>query len=190
VNFDLSETQELFQSTAERFTRDVDVAAREKIRSLSDGYDKNRWNQLTELGLLAIIANDEQGGLGGNLADLSVIAETLGANNALDPWLENGALPIRILSIANHRDGLEAALNENKIVALAFSEPNSRYNLFPNASQATKNADNSYTLTGEKQFVMGGAIADKLLVSANERDTFRLFCIDRSNPALQPRIRC
>lgn len=188
MNFDLSETQELFQSTAERFARDIDVAAREKIRSDSKGYDKARWVELAELGLLSIAAKEELGGLDGSLNDLSVIAETLGANNALDPWLENGALPILLLSRADKGELLEPLLNGSKIAALAFSEPNTRYNLTPRNTHASEKVNNAgFTLSGEKQLVMGGGLADYLLVSADYDGVFSLFYLPTDSPGVTSR---
>lgn len=183
MNFDLSETQELFRSTTERFARTIDVAAREKIRALDGGYDQSRWTELAELGLLAIAASEEQGGLDGKVGDLSFIAETFGLNNAVDPWLENGALPIRLLSKANKMDTLELALDGSQILALAFAETNSRYDLFPTNTVAT-NTSGTYTLSGEKQFVMGGSIADTLLVTANQDGEFRTFAIPSNSEGL------
>ncbi len=186
MNFDLSETQKLFHSTVERFTRDVDVAAREKIRSTEHAYDTNRWSELAELGLLAIVANEDQGGLGGSLIDMSTIAEGLGSNNALDPWLENGALPIRLLSKANKTDILDSLIDGTKIAALAFAEPNSRYNLFPNEMLATAgHGAETVVLNGEKRFVMGGALADYLLVTASDNGVFGIYCIPSDSQGLE-----
>ena len=178
MNFDLSETQELFHSTVERFTRDVDVAAREKIRANPNAYDRNRWLELAELGLLAIGATEDQGGLGGSLTDLSTIAESLGNNNAPDPWLENGALPIRLLSKANDTQILESLIDGSKVAALAFAEENSRYDLFAKQMTASTDSANGTTLlNGQKRFVMGGALADYLMVTTEENDVFGLYCV-------------
>jgi len=187
VNFDLSETQKLFRSTVERFTRDIDVVAREKIRTASNAYDTARWVELAELGLLAVAAKEDQGGLDGSLIDLSTIAESFGFKNALDPWIENGALPISVLSKANDSEILDSVLDGSKIAAVAFAEPNSRYNLFSINTQASKTANNSYSLNGEKSFVMGGALADYLLVTANENDDFGIYCVPSDSKGISSR---
>lgn len=188
MNFDLSETQKLVHSTVERFTRDVDVVAREKIRSMANAYDSKRWNQLAELGLLAIAAKEEHGGLAGSLIDLSTIAESFGANNALDPWLENGALPIRLLCQADHSDTLESLLDGNKIAALAFAESGTRYNLFSCKTLANKSNDGqTVTLNGEKTFIMGGALADYLIITANHDSEFGVYCIASDSNGIQAR---
>ncbi len=178
MNFDLSETQKLFQSTVERFTRDVDIAGREKIRANTCAYDMGRWAELAELGLLAVAANEEQGGLDGSLIDLSTIAETFGFNNALDPWLENGALPIRLLGVANKTDLLDTLLDGSSIAALAFAEPNARYDTQAIATQASKDKNrDGFILNGRKRLVMGGAFADTLLVTANQDSSFGIYCV-------------
>lgn len=185
MNFDLSETQELFQSTTERFTQDVDVAARTKIRSTASGYDRSRWLELCELGLLAVAATEDQGGLGGSITDLSVIAETFGANNALDPWLENGLFPICLLSKAGKNDTLESLIDGSKIAAIAFAEPSTRYELAPQHTKASKLDDGSgYHINGEKHLVMGGALADVLLIVASYDDSFALFCLPSDSPGI------
>ena len=50
MNFDLSEDQELFKATVERFITPVDAEARKAIRANDEGYDKTRWQELAELG--------------------------------------------------------------------------------------------------------------------------------------------
>ena len=188
MNFDLSETQKLFHSTVERFTRDVDVAAREKIRAASNAYDTHRWSELAELGLLAIAAKEDQGGLEGSLIDLSTIAEALGSNNALDPWLENGALPIRILSKANETQILDSLLDGSKIAALASAESSSRYNLMPSETLAIKAEDGkTFSLTGQKNFIIGGALADYLLITAKEHNNFGIYCVPADSHGLTSR---
>ena len=176
MNFDLSETQRLFQATTERFASAVDVSMRHSIRSMVGSYDKKRWHELTELGLLSIGASTELDGLDGSLTDLSVIAETLGVNNALDPWLENGAFPVRLGNIAANDKLLKAILDGDQLASVAFAEKNNRYELFPNSTLITTLDDHSgFLLNGEKSFVLSGALADILLVTAQHNGEFGLY---------------
>lgn len=186
MNFDLSETQELFRSTTERFTQKVDVALRTSIRSEANGYDRTRWVELCELGLLAVAATEDQGGLEGSQIDLSIIAETMGSNNAVDPWLENGLLPILLLSKAERTDLLEPLIEGTNIAAVAFAEPGTRYELAPATTKATK-TDSGYSLIGQKQFIMGGALADMLLVTASYNDSFALFYVPADSEGIETR---
>ncbi len=165
MNFDLSEDQALFKATVERFVAPVDVEARRKIRTHDGGYDRARWSELAGLGLIALAADQAHGGMGGSLTDLCVIAEALGTENACDPWLENGVLPARLLGQAGKADALDGIVSGDEIAAFAFAEPNGRYNLTPSTTKAVAKAD-GYSLSGEKRFVMGGVLADWLVVSA------------------------
>ena len=178
MDFDLSETQRLFQATTERFASTVDVATRLSIRGLDGSYDKSRWQELTELGLLSIGASTEFDGLDGSLTDLSVIAETLGLNNALDPWLENGAFPVRLGNIAADDALLKAILDGSQLVSVAFAEQNNRYELFPGNTIITTRDDGSgYYLNGEKHFVLTAALADILLVTAQFNGEFGIYSV-------------
>ena len=97
MNFDLTEEQELFRSSIERFAGDLDSPTRRAVRQAPGGYDKRRWAALAEMGSLALAVSEEQGGLGGKPIDLAVIGEALGRAIAPDPWLDNGVLPARLL---------------------------------------------------------------------------------------------
>lgn len=189
MNFDLSEDQELFKATAERFVASVDVEARKQLRSHDGGYDRKRWSELADLGFLALSADEAQGGMGGSLTDLAVIAEALGQGNAVDPWLENGVLPARLLSRASASEMLEPFIEGNKIAALAFAEPKKRYSLTPTATVAKKTGD-GYVISGEKTFVLGGALADALLVTADVEGTTAVFLISCDNPNVHRRSYC
>ena len=185
MNFDLSESQQLFQLTTERFAGSVDVTARHAIRGMDGAYDKNRWRELTELGLLSIGASTEFDGLGGSLTDLSVIAETLGLNNAIDPWLENGALPVRLANIAADNALLTTLLDGSQLASVAFAEKDNRYELFPNNTLVTSRDDASgYYLSGEKHFILTAALADILLVTAQHDGQFGIYSIEATSEGI------
>ena len=74
MNFDLSENQELFKSTAERFLQSVDVTDCINQRNSELGYDKSRWSTLAELGLLAIAVDEQYGGMSGSMSDLATLS--------------------------------------------------------------------------------------------------------------------
>lgn len=185
MNFDLSESQRLFQSTTERFVSNVDVAARHAIRELDGGYDAQRWQELAGLGLLSIGASADFDGLDGSLTDLSVIAETFGLNNALDPWLENGALPIRLANRAADNNVLTALLDGSQLATLAFAEKQRRYDLFPDSTTVTAGDNGGYELNGEKHFVLTASLANLLLVTALHNTEFGLFSVPTESPGVE-----
>jgi len=50
------------------------------------------WKRLADQGLTALVADEEEGGLGGDLVDLVVAFEVLGHELAVGPWIESAAL--------------------------------------------------------------------------------------------------
>ena len=176
MNFDLSEEQALFKASAERFVEGMDVETRRKLRGRDGGYDRARWNKLAELGLIALAVGEDSGGMGGSLADLAIVGESLGTGNSPDPWLENGVLPAMLLARGGAHDTLEGVIDGSTFAALAFAERAARYELEPRGCQAKREGD-SYTLSGEKTFVHGGAMADLLIVTARCDGETGLFVV-------------
>ena len=176
MNFDLTEEQELFVSSVERFTAPIDVEQRRRLRTNPNGYDSARWSELAELGLIALALPEDAGGLDGSPVDLALVAEALGKGNSPDPWLENGVLPARLLAQGGMVEQAEAASTGSQFWAFAYAERGQRYNLVPDATKARADGD-GFLVSGEKTFVMGGAMADGLIVTAEMNGEIALFAI-------------
>ena len=188
MNFDLTEEQELFRSSIERFAGDLDSPSRRAVRQAPGGYDKRRWAALAEMGSLALAVSEEQGGLGGKPIDLAVIGEALGRAIAPDPWLDNGVLPARLLAMAGADELLASVVAGETVVAAALAERQARYSVRPRQTKAKAKASGSgYLLNGEKTFVLGGGLADKLIVSADLDGATALFLVDRDAPGINRR---
>ncbi len=181
MNFDLSEDQALFKAAVERFVAPVDVPARRALRGNAVGYDQARWGELAALGLIAIAASEEQGGVGGSITDLAMIAEALGCGNAPDPWLENGVMPVRLAADPSIAARLIAGTT---IGAFAFAEPGMHYNLLPSKTTAKASGD-AFFVSGEKTMVIGGMLADLFFVTADINGETAVFAIDASADGLR-----
>ncbi|WP_219893621.1 acyl-CoA dehydrogenase family protein [Aquisediminimonas profunda] len=175
MNFDLSEEQTLFKATVERFSAKMDVPARQRLRKSDGAYDRERWRELAGFGLIALCADEDDGGIGGSSMDLAIVAESLGHGLAPDPWIENAVLPLRLLTAAGATAGIAPLIDGDRIVAAALAERRGRYNLQPQTTKVTVHGGRQ-TLRGEKTFVLGGAIADDFLVSAT-RDGTLVLCL-------------
>ena len=175
MNFDLNENQTLFQATVERFGASVDVPARHRTRALAGGFNRDRWQEMADLGLIGIAAAESDGGLGGSLLDCAVVAQALGKAQSVEPWLECGFLPARLLSGTAHVGDVIAG---KRLAAFAFAEPNRRYAMDAKAVRA-KPSGQSFCLSGEKHFVPSGAAADTFIVTAQNGNATDLFVIHR-----------
>lgn len=186
MNFDLSEDQQLFRAAVERFLGPVDIAARRQVRAMPGAYDRNRWASMAELGFLALLAPEDQGGMDGSIIDLAVIAEAFGQGLAVDPWLDNAALPIRLLALAGVGEALEPFLEGSKIAAFAFAEDGERYSVNPVHSHA-KTRGHGYVLSGEKTFVINGGLADAFIVTAQCDGQSELFLVPAASEGVHVR---
>lgn len=173
MTFDLSDDQALFRATVQRFVGSGDVEARRRARAHAGGVDPARWAELAELGLLALPATAEAGGLGGDPVDCAVVAEALGHGVAPEPWLEGAYLPLRALATAG-ADALAAMVVRGETrLALAFAEPRGRYRLDPATTRATAGR-----ISGAKTFVLAGEAAGAFLVTAREEEGAGLYLVE------------
>ena len=175
MNFDLDENQSLFKATVERFAASADVPARHNTRKLPSGFNRDRWREMAELGLIAIAGGEADGGLGGSLLDCAIVAQALGRAQAVEPWLECGFLGARLLGGTPYAADV---ISGETLAAFAFAEPNRRFALDAVSMQA-RAAGDGFILSGEKHFVLSGAVADLFIVTARLGDETALFVVPR-----------
>ena len=168
MNFKPTDDQAMFRKSVERFAGPFDLARRREWRAAPGGYPRERWQELAELGLLALAVPEANGGLAGSISDLAVVAEALGHTIALDPWLENGVVPLALAP------GLPGLATGERMAALAFAEPGRRYQLDPHLVTISAHG----RVNGRKTAVLGGAGADVLLVTARRPDGFVLVAVE------------
>ena len=183
MNFDLSEEQQMFRDSVERFSAPIDVEARRKLRMGDAGYDRARWQQLAELGLIALAAPEDAGGMDGSAVDLALVAEAIGKANSPDPWLELGVIPALLLTHGKHSETLEQVLAGETIATLAWAERARRYSLDAKAMRAEADSD-GFNLSGEKTFVMGAGLADIFIVTAEHEGLTACFAVPRDADGL------
>lgn len=179
MNFDLDENQELFRATVERFCGPGDISARHAARRLPGAVDRTRWSQLAELGVIGLAAPEADGGLGGSLLDCAVVAQALGKGQAVEPWLECGFIPARLLAGSEDIAGVLAG---QRLATLAFAEPRRRYTLDAVTTKVSKNR-----LNGEKTFVLCGGAAELLIVSAEQDGSTQLFAVPHDAAGIEVR---
>jgi len=186
MNFDLSEEQQMFVSSVERFAAPVDVEWRRRLRLSPTGYDRARWRELAEMGLIALAAGEDAGGMGGSAVDLALVLEAIGKANAPDPLLEHGILPALLLERGGAGDALEGVLAGETLATLAWTERGQRYSLKAKGMKADSAGD-GFTLTGEKTMVMGALLADLFIVTADLDGETACFLVPRDAPGLEVR---
>ena len=170
MDFSLSETQRMLAETTERLVRDrYGFEDRKKIIAGPDGFSRPMWATFAELGLTGLGIAEEYDGLGGNMGDMAVVAETFGRALVVEPYMPTLVLGAGTLGLAGSdaqkAEILPRVVSGECFLALAHGEPRSRYTLAHVETRAAADGGDML-LTGAKAVVLGGDAADHFLVSA------------------------
>jgi alkylation response protein AidB-like acyl-CoA dehydrogenase len=194
MDFALTDEQQQLRDTLARFVqKDYAFEKRKAILKSKDGYSREAWQQLAEMGLTALGLPEEHGGLAGNAVDTMVVMEVFGRGLVVEPYLATVVLGAGLVaqagSEAQKKTILPAVAEGKLLLAFAHDEPGVRYELTRVATSAKKQGD-GYALNGAKTVVLHGAQAGKLIVSARtgggERDPsgISLFLVDAQPPGV------
>ena len=175
MNFEHTEDRRMLADSLNRFVSErYGVETRNRIAYGTEGHDPVLYGQFAELGAVAALFPELDGGLGGDGFDISVVFECLGRGLVAEPLL--GALVVgRALAAAGteaQKATLAALIGGDGLAALAHDEPGSHYELNRVATTAVP-SDGGWVIDGSKGVVAFGETADWLLVSARTAgDTF------------------
>lgn len=190
MNFNLSDEQNALRDQLLRLMqKDYGFEARKAFLKSAEGHSPAAWQNLAEMGVLALTLPETHGGLGGNAVDNLVVMECFGRGLVVEPYLSSvvlGASLIAAAGSAAQKDALLPALAEGKLkLALAHEENGARYRL-SHVRTTAKAAGGGFVLNGSKTVVLNGADADPLIVSArtsgadSEEQGISLFLVPRS----------
>ena len=179
MDFSFTEEQQLLEDTVRRFVaKDYAFEQRRAILASAAGWSREAWQQLAELGLLALNVPEEHGGLGAGPVDTLLAMNALGPGLPLEPYLASAVVATALLRECPPQGGLlaEMAAGE-RIVVLAHTEP-------AGAATVCRPAETDFLLDGRKCVVAHAAAADMLVVSARLGDELALFLVPRDAAGL------
>ncbi len=164
------DNQTMLADSARKYTeRGYTAAARAASAASTHGCASLRWREFADMGWLALPLPEADGGLGGTLDDMCVLAEEMGRALVVEPWNACGVMAASLLAAtadAQQRSHwLPALAAGDKRVAFAAWEPGSRFDATQIATRAEPVAG-GYRLNGAKELALGAPGADALLVSA------------------------
>lgn len=170
MDFDLSDEQVMLRDSVTRFLGDEYSAERRSRAAASPlGYDAAVWKSFADGGWLGLALSEDVGGFGGGAVDTMVMMEALGGAAVVEPYLACAVLAGRLLdalgSAAQRQQWLPPLIAGDKTLALAFAEPEARYEIASVRTRA-RAAGRGYVLSGRKTLVLNGAGADAVLVVA------------------------
>ncbi len=188
MDFNFNEEQTLIQNQVSQFIqRDYEWEKRQALVNSDLGFSQDNWNTFAELGWLGISLSEESGGFGGSALESMIIMEEFGKGLVVEPFLETVVLCGGLLDISANKDQkkeiLEKVISGDLHLALAFTEPQSRFNLHDVTTEAKKDGD-TYKINGFKSVVMNGPNANTLLVVARtsgkqlDKEGISIFLVD------------
>ncbi|MBN9532315.1 MAG: acyl-CoA dehydrogenase family protein [Alphaproteobacteria bacterium] len=197
MDFNFSEEQTLLRNSVSKYLADNYAYENwRKFTRTEAGRDPKHWAQFAELGLFAAPLPEAYGGLGGGAVDTMVIMEEFGRTLVVEPYVPTvvigGGLLARAGSDALKEEFLNKIAAGETIMAFAFAEAQSRFNL-ANVSTTAKKQGGNYVLNGSKAVVLSAPIADTLIVTArtagNQRDQkgVSVFLVDKNAKGIATR---
>jgi alkylation response protein AidB-like acyl-CoA dehydrogenase len=183
MDFELDQDQQMLAKTVAEFAKNESPVERfRKLRDDDIGYDPAVWRKIGELGWLGVPFAESAGGFGGSFIECAVVLENLATTLVPEPYLASvvlgGMTLARAGDAAQHEAYLTPMIEGETTLALASSEPQSRYDVSAVETTATPGGG-GYKLSGEKVWVLNGHQAEHLIVSAKAPGGVTLFVVPR-----------
>ena len=197
MDFSFTEEQTLLQESVSRFMQnDYGFEARQKNASTEQGFSAENWQTFAELGWLGVPFSEADGGFGGGAIETALMSEQFGRGLLIEPFLATVILAGGAIKHGGSEEQksqyLPGIIDGSKHAALAFVEPQARFNIADITTTATADGD-GYVLNGYKAVVLNGPQADFLVVSARtfgeqrDEDGVSLFVMDAATAGISRR---
>jgi alkylation response protein AidB-like acyl-CoA dehydrogenase len=197
MDFSFTEEQTLLQESIERFIQnDYSFDDRQRAAGSEQGYSEQNWQTFAELGWLGVGFSEADGGFGGGAIESMVMMEQFGYGLVIEPMLGTVILAGGAIkhggSEALKAKYLPSIIDGSAQGALAYAEPQARFNLADVTTTAAADGD-GYVLNGHKAVVLNGPSADFVVVSARtsggqrDQDGITLFVVDTKTAGLSRR---
>ncbi|WP_426258761.1 acyl-CoA dehydrogenase family protein [Sphingomonas sp. DC1600-2] len=163
----LNDDQTALQDTIRDFVADhAPVTHMRALRDSKDatGFSRDLWKNFAEMGFTGILIDEAEGGLGLGHVEAGVVLEEIGRNLSPSPFLATAVAAVEALKGTAHAARwFPGILAGETVAALAIDEAAKHRDTI--GLQAERSG-NGFKLTGKKQFVTHGHVADLLIVAA------------------------
>lgn len=190
MDFSITEEQSMLADSVARFIdNNYDFDQRMKIAEGEAAFSREMWQNFAELGVTAVLFDEDDGGLGGGPVEAMLMMEQFGRGLVVEPFVANIVLAggaLRHLASPEQKERwLPGIIDGSLQAALAFAEPQARFDIANIATSASRDGD-AWILSGRKTLVLNGGEADLLVVPARtggqqgDPGGITLFAVDAS----------
>ena len=188
MDFELTDEQKMLSETVTRFVAETyNFQAREHALKTSDGWSREAYAAIAEMGLLGLPFAEEDGGFGGGGVEMMVIMEAMGRGLMVEPYFATAVLAGGALRHGGSAEQKAAIIPDliagERLLGLAHNEAGLPRHTLQARSTATASGD-GWTIDGNKIAVIHGQSADTLIVSANSARGLSLFLVDAKAPGV------
>ena len=184
----LNDEQAMLRDTAKDFVgENAPVKHMRKLRDEHnpDGFSRDLWKQFAEMGFTGVMVPEDDGGLGLGHVEAGVVLEEIGRNLTPSPFLTTAVAAVAALKgTAQGSRWFPGIVAGDTVAALAIDEGAKHRGT---VTMTAERAGNGFRLSGAKQFVVHGHVADLLIVAArtggaaNEPQGITLFAVDQGS---------
>jgi len=191
----LSEEQVMIRDSAAGFL--AEKASVAQLRVLRDsaneqGYDKNVWQEMVDMGWAGIAVSEEFGGLGFGYVGLGLVLEQMGRHLSASPLQSSILLGASLIGELGNQQQKETLLPAivagEKLVTLALQE--SAHHVPEQTALSALCEGAGYILNGSKNLVLDAHVADSFIViartggGAGEEHGLSAFVVDADAPGV------
>ena len=187
--------QAMLADTAAQFMGEEGAIAKQlrhwRDKQCKDGFGHDLWKQMADMGFTGLMVPEADGGLGMGNVEAGIVLEEIGRNLTPSPFLTSSVMGATAL--AEGSDDLKGRwlpglISGDSVFAIAIDEgPKHRPE---RVATRAERSGNGFRLTGRKDFVVHGASADMIVVSArtsgsdDDEDGVTLFAVPRDAAGL------
>ena len=187
----LNDEQAMLRDTTRDFVAEhAPVSHMRKLRDEKDpaGFSRDLWKSFAEMGFTGILIGENDGGLGLGHVDAGIVLEEIGRNLSPSPFLSTAIAAVEALKgSAQAGRWFPGILAGETVAALAIDEGAKHRD---SVALKAERSGNGFKLSGRKQFVTHGHIADLIIVAArtagspDDTDGITLFAVEKGAAGL------
>jgi alkylation response protein AidB-like acyl-CoA dehydrogenase len=186
----LSDEHRLMARTTDEFMNGEVLPNLERLENKDWEFARHLIRRCGELGLLGIDVPEEYGGLDLDKTSSIVVAEQIARSASFSVTFGGQTnlciLPLLMFGTQEQKQQYVPRLVTGELVgAYALSESGSGSDALAARTRATRQADGSWILSGEKMWITNGGFADVIVVFARvDGEHFTAFIVERSFPGV------
>jgi alkylation response protein AidB-like acyl-CoA dehydrogenase len=181
----LNEEQVMLKDSARDFLQSrAPVSHLRELRdsASTEGFSRELWSEMAEMGWPAILVPEQHGGLGYGYTGMGIVLEESGRTLTPSPLLSTALICTAAIVKAGSEDQCEAILpavaGGEHLLALACDE-SAQHTPGISGTEAVRNGS-TYRINGGKTCVVDGHFADTFIVSARTDEGMSLFLVPAS----------